>query len=88
MNIRLGSPYMYGLLHRQFSGLQTLKITFIDSLCLSTWFLSVISVVDLDLCSTFSKRRDGEYFLGPAETALNLTILKVRGRAQSGLCCM
>ena len=59
MNIRLGSPYMYGPLHMQFSVLQTLKMAFIDSFCLSTWFLSIISLVDWDLCSTFPKRRDG-----------------------------
>lgn len=64
MNRRLGSANMYGPLHMQFSSVQTLKIAFLDSLCLSTWFLSVIFVVDWDMCSTFPKRRDGEIFPG------------------------
>lgn len=63
MNIRLGSAHMYGPLHMQFSSMQTLKIAFIDSLCLS-WFLSVIFVVDGNMCSPFPKRRDGEILPG------------------------
>lgn len=66
MNRRLGSANMYGPLHMQFSSVQTLKIAiaFLDSLCFSTWFLSVIFVVDWDMCSSFTKKRDGEIFPG------------------------
>lgn len=68
MNRRLGSANMFGPLHMQFSSVQTLKIAFLDFLIpypsLSTWFLSVIFVVDWDMCSTFPKRRDGEIFPG------------------------
>lgn len=55
---------MYGPGHMQCSSVQTLKVAFIDSLCLSTWFLSVTFVVDWDMCSLFPKRRDGEIFPG------------------------